>query len=215
MSALKSVTNVNLVNLASLTAFTFGTGGITKASSVTVRDTRISDLRGLNMLTIDTFNLQSNGQLISWDSPLVNITKMLTISANAPTLQINMTDLEFADGISVSGVKSFSVPALSLIGSSLRLNKNPDMTSFAAANLTQVGKDKKSGASLSFTNNTKLATVSLPSLKTDNGDMNVVGNTAMTNISGFPQLETVFGALIIGGNFSTYVEFCLLKVSVH
>ncbi|KAK1247350.1 hypothetical protein MKX07_002259 [Trichoderma sp. CBMAI-0711] len=203
MQALKTLNELNMVKLPQLNSLIFGTTGVTKASSIQITDTFLSDLSGLNINSVDTLTITNNNKLTAFNSDLVNITKLLSVSSNGNNMEINMTKLQSAAEIQLSNVKSFLVPSLKTISQSLKFDANPSLKTFSAKNVTKIGD------SVTFINNNKLTNVSFP-LLTSVGDLTIQNNTAMDAIEGFPKLETVAGGVILRGNFDT-VELPSLK----
>jgi hypothetical protein len=196
MQSLKSVNNLELVNLAQLSGLTLGTSGVTKASSIKIQDTFISDLSGLNVATADNITIANNGRLTIFNSKLENITNTLSIVDNASSMQINMSKLETAGELDFRSIKSFDAPLLMTAGR-LSFQESPDLLSVSANNLTSI-KD-----SLTLDNNKKLSNISFTSLEKINGDMTIRNNTALLKINKFPQLQTIGGAVLLAGSFDT------------
>lgn len=197
MQALRTLSSISLVNLQQLATLTFGSTGVTKAETIEISDTRISDLSGLNVATVENFYINNNPRLNKFNSDLVNITGELILGSNANNMMVNMTQLEMASEIQVSTVKSFGAPALATVEKSLKFDTNPSLTEFSADNLTKIGE------SLTFINNDKLQNISFKSLEKISGDMTIQNNTALEELSGFPELEGVAGAILLAGNFET------------
>ncbi|KAL7949581.1 cell wall protein [Trichoderma barbatum] len=203
MQSLKTLNKLNMVKLPQLSTLIFGTSGVTKANSIQVTDTFLSDLSGLNINSVDTLTITNNNKLTAFNSALVNITTLLSVSSNGNNMEINMTKLQTAAEIQLSNVKSFLVPGLKTITQSLKFDNNPQLTSFSAKNITTIGD------SVTFINNNKLGNVSFP-LLTSVGDLTIQNNTALDAVEGFPKLQTVSGGIILRGNFDT-VELPSLK----
>lgn len=196
MSSLKSVKNLELVNLAQLSGLTFGTTGVTKASSIKIQDTFISDLSGLNVATADNITIANNGRLSMFNSKLENVTYTLSIVDNASSMQINMSKLEGAGELDFRSIRSFDAPILET-ANRLSFQESPDLLSVSANNLTTI-KD-----SLTLDNNKKLANISFTALQKISGDMTIRNNTALLKINKFPQLTTIGGAVLLAGSFDT------------
>jgi len=203
MQALKSLNKLSMVKLPQLSTLIFSSSGVTKASSIEVTDTFLSDLSGLNINSVDSLTITNNNKLMSFNSDLVNITTLLSVSSNGNNMEINMTKLQSAAEIQLSNVKSFVVPSLKTISQSLKFDTNPQLTTFSAKNITTIGD------SVTFINNNKLTNVSFP-LLTSVGDLTVQNNTVLGAVEGFPKLQTVAGGVILRGNFDS-VELPSLK----
>ncbi|KAH6609519.1 hypothetical protein Trco_002865 [Trichoderma cornu-damae] len=203
MQSLKTLNKLNLVKLPQLSNLIFGTTGVTKASSIQVTDTFLSDLSGLNLNSVDTLTITDNNKLTSFNSDLANITTLLSVTSNGNNMEINMTKLQTAAEIQLSNVKSFRAPSLKTITQSLKFDNNPELVTFTAQNLTTIAN------SVTFINNNKLTNVSFP-LLTSVGDLTIQNNTALGAVEGFPKLQSVSGGVILRGNFDS-VELPSLK----
>ncbi|KJZ76316.1 hypothetical protein HIM_04398 [Hirsutella minnesotensis 3608] len=192
MQSLTQVGNLKLQNLPQLSGMTLGSEGVTKAKSIVITDTFISDLSGLNIDQADTIDISNNGKLTMFNSVLSNVTTF-KLTNNGNNMQVNMSNLEFAKEIQFRQVKSFDAPALNRVGS-IKFNDSPELLSVSANNLTNID------ASLTLINNKKLSELSFKSLVTIKGDLTVQNNTALEQIDGFPKVATV-GAILLRGNF--------------
>ncbi|EJP61822.1 ecm33-like protein [Beauveria bassiana ARSEF 2860] len=185
--------------LGQLNKLTFSSSGVSQASSVDFSDLFLSDLSGIKLATVDSLTINNNKRLAKFDSNLVNITKTLIITNNGNDMQVNLTDLESAYEIQVSNIKSLGTPALKEIQNGIKFDTNPNLETYEAANLTSVGTSKN-GGSVSFINNGKLTNISFPLLKTISGDLTIVNNTKLEEITGFPELKSVEN-MLLGGSF--------------
>ncbi|PHH88950.1 hypothetical protein CDD83_6857 [Cordyceps sp. RAO-2017] len=191
MQSLTSVNILQFVNLPQLSAMTLGTEGVTKASSIIITDTFISNLTGLNFAQATTIEISNNAKLTTFTSVLVNVTKSLKLTNNGNNMQVSMPNLELAGDVQFRQVKSFDAPVLSK-AESIKFNDSPELLSVSANNLTEIS------ASLTFINNRKLSKLQFKALKTIKGDMTVQNNTALKEIDGFPKLESVGNILLRG-----------------
>jgi hypothetical protein len=204
MDSLRSINQLTMIRLTDLRQLVFGTEGVTSASAVRVSDTHLDSLSGLKLATVESISIDNNNRLTSFESDLVNVTTELIINNNGDGFEISLPLLEAAAEIQIANVKLFEVPLLEKVSGSLKLDRNPEMLSFAAPNLTSVVN------AVSFLNNKVLANISLPVLTEISGDLTVVNNTKLTEIDGFPEVETVRGAIQLGGNFDS-VEMPALR----
>lgn len=203
LDALRSINDLTMIKLNDLSDLTFGTEGVTSASTVRISDTHLDSLSGFKLATVDSIGIDNNYRLTTFMSDLVNITTELIINNNGNNMEISMPKLEAAKEIQIANTKAFEVPLLEIVEGSLKLDRNPEMTSFIAPNLTKVTN------AVSFINNKKLANVSIPLLKEISGDLTVVNNTELVDVS-FPSVETVRGGIKLGGEFES-VEMSELK----
>lgn len=198
LSSLTSVGSITLQNLNNLPGVTFGSEGLEEVDTIRVSDTYIDDLSGLNVAQVQSFFISSNRRMRSFDSRLVNITGAdgLTITDNGPEMELQLSELEVATELQFrGGIKSVSIPLLQELNKSLKIDENDQLTTFFAPNLTKVGE------AVSFRDNEKLANVTMPKLEQIGGDLAIIGNPEMEAVDGFPELETIRGALELGGNF--------------
>lgn len=209
---ISNVTNVNLLSLGRLTSLTIGSGD-TGVDSVSITDmTSLADVSGINFNNVKNLKLSTNKALISFKSDLQAISGNLFISTNGVgNMSVSLPKLEKLYDATINGVGSFDVPSLKKV-SKLRFAENNNLVSFKAGNLTQVVKGDDSG-SLSFTRNPKLTMISFPNVASIEGDLTIANNTALKNVTGFPKLESILGALVLGGNFSTVDLPKLTKVN--
>lgn len=209
---MRSVRTVNLLSLAVLNSFALGSG-VTQVDTMTITDTNIADLTGIDINTINTLQLETNSNLKSFESNIKTINTTFIISTNGNrNMSVSMPNLVSVNNVQVSGVGAFDVPSLKS-ASSLRFAENENMQMFQAPNLTQVGENTKNTGSLSFTDNAMLTNLSFPNLPKITGDLTIANNTAMKNITGFPKLTGIFGALVLGGNFTSVDLPKLTKVA--
>jgi hypothetical protein len=206
MDSLTKVGELSLVNLNRLGDMTFGSSDDLEVKSITISDTQIRDLSGLRVTTVEDFLINNNNRIISFSSGLVNITgkQGLRLEGNGKDMELEMPDLESATELQFQDIKSISLPSLTKLKASLKLDDNRELTELSAPNLTEVGE------ALSLINNRKLSNVSFPKLEKIGGDLTIVNNTAMGNVTGFPELEEIGGGIRMGGKFED-VELPSLK----
>lgn len=197
MDSLTDVTEIQFVNLNRLRGLTFGSSGELKIDSITISDTLIDDLSGLNVVTVKDFLINNNRRMTSFNSDLVNITgeQGLRIEGNGRDMQLELPELKSATEIQLQDIKSISLPSLRKLEASLKLDDNRELTELSAPNLTEVGE------ALALINNRKLSNVSFPKLEKIGGDLTIVNNTAMESVAGFPELEEIGGGIRMGGVF--------------
>ncbi|CAK7265422.1 cell wall protein Ecm33 [Sporothrix epigloea] len=192
---LTSVGSINWVSLTAIDVLTFN-AGIKTASSITVSDTFLSNLDGLDVVSADTIDINNNRRLVSYTSSLGNLTKLLNINANGLNLQVSFPDLIWIADMTISNVSSFSVPALQTVNGSMRFDSN-FFTTFNAPNLTSTQT-----GDISFVSNAQLKNITLPQLTSIGGGFLIANNTAQDQINGFGKLKSVGGAIDMRGNFT-------------
>lgn len=195
-SSLKSLDGLSFIKLPRLGELNFGTEGVTKIKTIRITDTFISDLSGLSVASVDSFQIDNNRKMNAFNSDLVNITSQLLIFDNGnDDMVITMNKLESAAEIQISSAKNFSVPALQEVTKSLKLNANPQLTSFSAPNLTIIEE------TLSLVDMKKLTNISFPLLEEIGGGFTIQNNTKLEKVNDFPKLEKVTGGISLRGSF--------------
>ncbi|SPJ82141.1 related to sporulation-specific gene SPS2 [Fusarium torulosum] len=195
-SSLKSLGTLSFIKLPRLGELMFGTAGVTKIKNIRITDTFISDLSGLKVTSVESFQIDNNRKMNAFNSDLVNVTSELLIFDNGnDVMEITMNKLETAAEIQISSAKSFKVPALMEVTKSLKLNANPELKSFSAPNLTTITE------TLSLVDMNKLTNVSFPVLQEIGGGFNIQNNTKLQSIDDFPKLEKVTGGIELRGSF--------------
>ncbi|KAI1826012.1 GPI-anchored cell wall organization protein ecm33 [Xylaria intraflava] len=192
---LKEVGTIDWVTLSKLPEPTFGTPGITKANVVTISDTFIGNLAGLNFDELQEMNINNNHRLTSFSTSIKTLSQILLVNDNGLNLTMEMPNLEWIANMTIANVSSFSVPSLQTVNGSMRFDSNY-FTNFLAPNLTNI-----QDGDLSFVSNPYLQNISTPLLKSVGGGFTVANNTDLGKIDGFGTLEDVGGAIIMRGSF--------------
>lgn len=195
-SSLKSLNELSFIKLPRLSELNFGTEGVTKISKIRITDTFISDLSGLSVASVDSFQIDNNRKMAAFNSDLVNVTTELLIFDNGnDVMEITMNKLETAAEIQISSAKSFKVPALEEVTKSLKLSANPSLKSFSAPNLTTITE------TLSLVNMKQLTNISFPALEEIGGGFTIQNNTKLDSVDDIPKLKKVSGGIELRGNF--------------
>lgn len=193
--ALTAVDTVDWVGLPNLQGLSF-TAGLQQASSLSIQNTELGSLDGINLQVIDSLIVANNPYLDQVSMQLGNVSTALTLEANGRNVQASFPNLEWAYNMTFRNVSSVSLPSLATLNGSLGFYSNYIM-SLSAPNLTTVG------GGLAFVSNEDLTNVSMPELKTVSGGLQLANNTALKSINGFPRLTDVGGAVDFNGNFTT------------
>jgi len=196
-TSLGEVGSIDWATLNKLPQPNFGTKGITKAKSVTVADTFIINLNGINVQDLADMNINNNRRLTKFSSSIKTLSNALYITANGLDLEVEMPNLEWIANMTIANVSSFAVPSLKTVNGSMRFNSNYFET-FTAANLTEL-KD----GDLSFVSNGKLTNITLPQLESIGGGLTIANNTQLEEIDGLTNLKDVGGAIIMRGSFNS------------
>lgn len=202
--SLQKVKTLSWQTLNALDTVSVGPPGLTEAEEVTISDTFLSTLDGIDVTSVKKMDINNNRRLTDFTTQLGNLSDNLNIQANGLQLKVNMPKLIWIANMTIANVTSFSVPSLTVINGSAGFDSNY-FTSFLAPNLTST----KSGT-VAFVGNPNLKNVTFPKLTSLGGALLIANNTALGEVSGFPVLKTVGGAIKLRGSF-TKVEFPALN----
>ena len=191
---LAEVGTLDWTALPALQGLSFTTG-VQQASVVSIQNTQLNTLDGINLQMVDSMTIANNPYLNDINMQLGNITQALILEANGRNVSATFPNLEWAFNMTFRNVSQVSIPSLAAVNGSVGFYAN-FFESIAGPNLTSVG------GSLSFVSNEAMTNLSFPELTTVNGGLQVANNTALEDIDGFPALKTVGGALDFNGNFT-------------
>jgi hypothetical protein len=191
---LTSVGSIDWTALPALQELTFTTG-VSTADSVTISNTQLNTLDGINLDQVTTFDINNNNYLKTISTQVGNITGSLNIEANGKNLTVDFPNLEWAYNMTFRNCSNILLPSLSTVNGSLGFYENY-MSIVSAPNLTSTG------GSLAFVANPDLTNISMPLLTTVGGGFQIANNSALMIINGFEELKTVAGALDFTGNFT-------------
>ena len=191
---LTNVQTLDWTALPALQGLSFTTG-VQQASTVSIQNTQLNTLDGINLQTVDQMTIANNNYLDDISMQLGNVSTSLILEANGRNVSAIFPNLEWAFNMTFRNCSQVSIPSLASLNGSMGFYAN-FFQSLSAPNLTTVG------GSLSFVSNEDMTNISFPELKTVTGGLQVANNTALQNINGFPALQTVGGALDFNGNFT-------------
>lgn len=197
LPSLSSTGEINWQAAATLTTLQLKSG-IKKAESVTISDTYLSDLTGIDIQSAKVIDINNNNRLTTYSSSMANVSGNLNIQANGANLEVSLPNLVWIANMTIANVTSFSVPSLQVVNGSAKFDSNY-FTNLTLANMTGT-----SAGDLSFIDNGKLQNLSFPALTSLGGGLVIANNTAIEAINGFPALKTVTGAVKLRGNFTEY-----------
>ncbi|KAI1380849.1 hypothetical protein F4677DRAFT_201230 [Hypoxylon crocopeplum] len=203
-SRLGEVGSIDWATLNALPEPTFGNPGITKAKSVTIADTFIENIDGINVESVTDMNINNNRRLTKFSTSIKSLSNTLYVQANGLNLTMEMPNLEWIANMTIANVTSFSVPSLHTVNGSMRFDSNY-FTHFIAANLTSIEQ-----GDLSFVSNPQLTNISIANLQQIGGGFTIANNTALEELDGFGDLNEIGGAVKVRGSF-TNVELPSLR----
>ncbi|TRX97122.1 hypothetical protein FHL15_001916 [Xylaria flabelliformis] len=195
MPALGEVGTIQWTTLNAFTEPTFGNPGITKAKSVTVADTFVQNLDGINVQAVTDMNINNNHRLSKFSTSIKTLSNALYVNSNALNMTMEMPNLEWIANMTIANVSTFSVPSLKTVNGSMRFDSNY-FTNFFAPNLTETHD-----GDLSFVSNPQLQNISIPLLKKVGGGLTIANNTDLMKVDGLGSLTDVGGAIKMRGSF--------------
>jgi len=198
MPFINSVGSIFWQTLPGLQTLQFNTG-ITEAGQVTITDTILTSLSGINLVTVQQFNINNNRYLKDVTVQLTNVTDLLAIEFNGAQVAASFPNLTWANNATFRSCGSVSLPLLEIVNGSLGFFEN-SFTEVITPKLTAVGTGPN-GGDITFANNDDLTNVSMPLLTTIFGTLQFVNDTSIQQIEGFPTLSSVRGSIDISGSF--------------
>jgi len=181
------------------------TQGVRKLKSLTIQNTGLQALTGINLVTADQIFVVNNLDLQEVNMQLGNVTQALTIANNGANIKVSFPNLIWAYNATIRGAASVTTPSLESVNGSLGFYMGSN-EAYSAPNLTSVG------GSLSFVSNSQLNNISLPELTTIGGALYVVNDTSLEKVNGFPALQTISNVLGVG-SFNEFDLPALKQVS--
>lgn len=191
---LTEVGAIQWTGLPNLQGLSFTTG-LQQASQLTIINTGLASLDGINLQSVDTFVVTNNLYLNQISMQVGSISDRIELAANGRDVTAEFPNLEWAYNMTLANVSSVSIPSLSSVNGSLGFYSN-FLESVSAPNLTNVG------GGLAFVANADLTNVSFPELNTISGGLLIANNSNLEEITGFPSLKRVGGAIDISGDFT-------------
>lgn len=193
MPQLTDLGGIKLVTLPNLEELQFNTG-VQNAKDIFISDTQLKSLEGLNLSTVNNFNINNNKNIDEIEVGATQIAGSLDIAYNAAKVNVSLPNLKWANNATFRYCSSVDIPQLEKINSTL-----------AFVNNTLYGldfPDLKSVGSLTINSNSELRNASFASLKEINGGFSVANNSHFGKVYGFPKLETVKGTIQMEGNLT-------------
>jgi hypothetical protein len=197
---LTKVETIDFNSLPALSTLTFPSF-ISTASSLTVTNTFLKTLDGINLMTVGLMDINNNLRLANFSTQVANITQSLNIAANGQALDVDFPNLIWANNMTLRNISVLSVPSLATVNGSFILDEGL-LTTLSTPNLTTVGSFANKAGSLSLVGNSALSNITFPQLNSVGGGIQIANNTALDTIA-FPALTQVGGAVDLAGNFST------------
>ena len=204
LTSLRSAGDMTMIGLGALQSFDFGSG-LEEAGVITIQNTQIQTLNGINTATQLGGLRVSNNVFLS--NVGLNISKVgvIDIGPDADDQTADFPNLMSATSLTFRNCSEVKIPSLGNVSQTLGLYSNT-YQSFSAANLSTVG-------ALVFNDNSAVTNFSFPKLTVINGmngTLQIANNSKLTTINGFPGLTSINGGMDLSGNFDKYVYYLSL-----
>lgn len=200
---LNEVEEIDWDGLPGLQGLSF-TNRIKKATTVSIVNTQLSSLEGIDLETVEGVSIQNNEYLDEITMQLGNVSDIFQLFANGRNVSLSLPNLIWANRLNIANCSSVMLPSLASVNGTLGLYSN-FFERMQAPNLTDVG------GTLAINNNNALTNISFPELTIVSGGLTIQNNTELSDVSGFPLLETVGGALDMYGDAIDTADFPKLK----
>lgn len=189
-----SLTKVGAIIWETCPIMTSFNAKMTEAPTVSISDTQLTSLQGIDLRTVKRLDVNNNKYLKTVTMSLKSVSEVLSLGFNAPTIAISFPELIWSNNITLIGAGSINFPKLQHINGSMNFG-NTSVTSIACKNLTAVEQ------TLAFIGNEKVTELDFPLLEEIGGGFKIHNNSKLVNIDGFPKLKQVRGAIDFVGNF--------------
>ncbi|KAI8076752.1 uncharacterized protein BX664DRAFT_287533 [Halteromyces radiatus] len=169
--------------------------GLNQVEQFLVADTTVVRIEGLKVSTLKDLTITNNIYLKQLTvGNLTRITGDLTLSANSPVLNADLSSIQAVNVATFRNLASISLKELRQVAGDISFITN----TFTALELPSV---TGIAGTLTIADNIRLNSLSLPSLSRLGGALSISGNTELISVNAFPKLDEVDGTLDIVGNF--------------
>ncbi len=194
--ALSEVLTIKWIALPALQSLAFNRG-VSKVTNILVSNTGLTSLNGLELESVGLMDVNNNRYLNTVDvNNMKNVTESISFAANSKTLAIKLPNLQYAANLTFRNVSDVQVPSLTYVNGSIGFYSNT-FQSMSLPNLTETGQ------ALVFQDGIGLSNISVPQITKIGAALNVNNNPDLKTIDGFPNLETIAGALDFSGVFDS------------
>ncbi|KAI5198120.1 GPI-anchored cell wall organization protein Ecm33 [Aureobasidium subglaciale] len=204
---LSQVDSIEWNALAGLQQLAF-TSGVEQANTLSIQNTQLQTLDGINLAVVDTVFITNNNYLNDISMQLGNITTSLRIESNGANVSAIFPNLIWANNMTFRNVSTIALNSLVSVNGSLGFYSN-EFESLQCANLTNVGTNK---GDLTIVSNQNLNNVSFPSLTKVGGGLSIQNNTELMMVDGFSKLAVITGAFDLYGDFTNVTMPALKEV---
>lgn len=134
---LSSVGSIDWIGLPNLSGLSF-TAGIEEADDLSIQNTGLSSLDGINLEEVNTMQIANNNYLTEISMQLNNIGEAFSMEANGRDISVEFPNMEWAYNMTFRNVTEVSMPSLASVNGSLGFQSN-FFESVAMPNLTEIG----------------------------------------------------------------------------
>lgn len=194
MPLLTDLGGIKLLSLPALTELQFN-AGVANAKNVFISDTSLESLDGLNLSSVQNFDVNNNKNIKDITIDATSISELLDVSFNSEDVNVSMPNLIWANNATFRYVASVYMPNLTYVNQSLGFINNT-FYDLSADNLESVG------GTFIISSNPNLQNASFSSLSKVGGGFVVANNSQYSDVDGFPSLKTVGGAIDMVGNLT-------------
>lgn len=199
--------NIDWETLPALQGLGF-TSGIQSTDILSIQDTQLQNLDGINPTTAGQIYISNNRYLTDINMQVANVTTNITIqSNNNGETNISFPNLVHATAMIVSQAAFLNFPTLQYVNGTMSIYSNA-FTTFGCPNLTSTG-------GLSIATNRELTNISFPALTmVGMNGISIMDNQALTDTITFPVLTRIAGAITVAGDFTGLVLPLVLGILV-
>lgn len=191
---LKTVDKLSWIGLPVLQNLGF-TEKITQASEINIQNTELQSLEGIDLEKADTVYIANNPYISEIAMQVESIGTSLILEGNNAEVNVTFPNLIWAFNMTFRNCSSVEVASLESLNGSLGMYGNV-FSDFKAPNLTEIG------GALAIVSNTELTNISFPELTDVGFNLEVANNTKLRELTGFPKLKSINGALDFNGNMT-------------
>ena len=202
LPSLRNIGTLSLQELPNLTSIDAGEAGITNVTSITIRNTALTNLDWLRSSKVEDLRIEDNLNLTGFSLTGLRVAESyITVEGNRP-VSLSIPDLEIAYNLSIQGCSAVSLPLLGLVNRSISFIDN----SFENLELPKL---LDVGGNFMLWNNSLLSSIRVPALANVSNDIVISHNPKLGRLS-FPDLDIVEGDISANGSFSECVPALFL-----
>ena len=190
--SLNSVGAINWVTLPNLVET--GLSQVTDCNSILISDTQLSDLKGINPVNVEIFNVNNNLNLASISSNIETVSNALTVAFNGHDTEVEFNDLQWANNLTFYSVASVSMEKINYVNKSAGFFES-SVEELTFPLITGIGGD------LTIENNQDLTHIDFSNVTSIGGGFVIVNNTELASIENVDSIKSVQGAVVLKGDF--------------